>query len=68
MSSVFKSKKTKVRQITPREVEPMILDRSELYYELEKKRQKKQGAVSQLISRDNTYGVRGDNSKMTLGG
>ncbi len=55
MSSIFKT--PKVRNIAPRQVDPMIVDRSEFYYDLEIKRQRKRGAVSQLLSHDNTYGV-----------
>lgn len=55
MSSVFKS--PKVKTVEPAVVEPEIVDNSETVYELEKKRKKKMGAISQLISRDNSYGV-----------
>lgn len=54
MSSVFKS--PKVVHIQPKEVVPEVVDNAEVVYELEKKRKKKMGAVSQLLSRDNTYG------------
>ena len=62
MSSVFKS--PKVINIEPKEVEPEIVDMSEMVFEMEKKRKKKMGAISQLISKDNSYG----NPKTTLGG
>jgi hypothetical protein len=62
MSSVFKS--PRVRTIETNVVEPEVVDLSESVYELEKKRKKKMGAVSQLISKDNSYG----NLKNTLGG
>lgn len=73
MSSVFKT--PKVREVLPEEVNPYLLDRSELYFELEKKRQKKTGAVSQLLAKDNSYGLGrggidtmgGGNGKLTLG-
>lgn len=55
MSSVFKS--PKVKTVDTVVVEPEIVDNSETVYELEKKRKKKMGAISQLISRDNSYGV-----------
>lgn len=61
MSSVFKS--PKVRTIETKVVEPEIVDMSEMVFELEKKRKKKMGAVSQLLSKDNSYG-----GKTTLGG
>lgn len=53
MSSVFKT--PKVRQIETRVVEPEIVDMSESVFEMEKKRKKKMGAVSQLLSKDNSY-------------
>ncbi len=55
MSSVFKT--PKVKEILPEEISPYLVDKSELYFELEKKRQKKMGAVSQLLAKDNTYGL-----------
>ena len=67
MSSVFKSPK-KVN-IQPTEVHPEVVDNSEVIYELEKKRKKKMGAVSQLLSHDNTYGgfLADSGGKRTLG-
>ncbi len=62
MSSVFS--KPKVVQIEPEEVEPEVVDNSEEVQELERKRKKKMGAVSQLLSHDNFYGSGG---KTTLG-
>ena len=62
MSSVFS--KPKVVQIEPEEVEPEVVDNSEEVQELERKRKKKMGAVSQLLSHDNSYGSGG---KTTLG-
>lgn len=47
MSSVFS--KPKVVQIEPEEVEPEVVDNSEEVQELERKRKKKMGAVSQLV-------------------
>lgn len=61
MSSAFK--KPKVKVIQPEEVEPMVVDNSEVIREMEKKRQKRMGALSQLLSHDNSYG-----NKTTLGG
>ena len=61
MSSVFK--KPKVKVIQPEEVVPEIVDDSETVRAMEKKRQKKMGALSQLLSHDNSYG-----RKTTLGG
>ncbi len=62
MSSVFKN--PKVVKVEPKEVEPEIVDMSETYFEMEKRRKKKMGAVSQLLSKDNSYG----NPKTSLGG
>ena len=50
MSSVFKSPKVVVQQ--PAEVVPDAVDDNEIVYELEKKRKKKMGAVSQLLARE----------------
>lgn len=68
MSSVFKI--PKVREILPKEISPYLLDKSELYYELEKKRQKKMGAVSQLLAKNNTYdsGLESVNIARNIGG
>ena len=66
MSSVFKS--PKVVNIQPTTVVPEVVDNAEVVYELEKKRKKKMGAVSQLLSRDNTYGgFLQESGKRTLG-
>ena len=67
MSSVFKS--PKVVTVQPTEVVPEVVDNSEVVYELEKKRKKKMGAVSQLLSHDNTYGgfLNDVGGKKTLG-
>ena len=62
MSSVFKS--PKVVKVEPKEVLPEVVDMSETYFEMEKKRKKKMGAVSQLLSKDNSY----ESPKTTLGG
>ncbi len=63
MSSVFK--KPKVKAIQPEEVEPlMVVDNSEVVRDMEKKRQKRMGALSQLLAHDNSYGA----GKKTLGG
>ncbi|MBR5599030.1 MAG: hypothetical protein IKW39_03220 [Alphaproteobacteria bacterium] len=53
MSSVFKT--PKVRKVETKVVEQEIVDNSETVYEMEKKRKKKMGAISQLISRNNSY-------------
>ena len=63
MSSVFS--KPKVVQVQPQEVELEVVDNSEEVRELENKRKKKMGAVSQLLSHDNAYGSGG--GKTTLG-
>lgn len=63
MSSVFKSPKVKKVETKVVEPEVMVVDNSETVYEMEKKRKKKMGAVSQLISRDNSY----DGIKTKLG-
>ena len=63
MSSVFK--KPKVVKVEQPVVEPEAVDVSEVTYDLEKKRKKRMGAVSQLLSHQNDYGMTG---KKTLGG
>lgn len=62
MSSVFK--KPKVKVVQPQEVTPEIVDNSEIVQDLERRRKKRMGAISQLLSHDNSYGY----SKKTLGG
>lgn len=64
MSSVISSK-PKVVQVQPQNVEPEVVDNSEEVYQLEQKRKKKMGAVSQLLSHDNSYGS--SSGKTTLG-
>lgn len=68
MSSVFKS--PKVVNVQPEEVQPVIVDDSEEIRLIEGKRKKKMGAVSQMLSRDNSYGglMSGNGNKTTLGG
>ena len=61
MSSVFKSPKVKIVQ-QPEEVIPEIVDNNEIEFELEKKRKRKMGAVSQLLSLKNE-----DDKKRSLG-
>ena len=53
MSSVFKS--PKIKKVETKVVEPQIVDNSEIVYEMEKKRKKKMGAVSQILAKDNSY-------------
>ena len=66
MSSVFKSPKVIMQQ--PEEVLPEVVDDNEIVFEMEKKRKKKMGAVSQLLARDNdVLGSRYTNGKQTLG-
>lgn len=60
MSSVFKSPKIKV--VKPQEVEPEIVDNNEIEYELNRKRRRKMGAISQLLAHNTT-----GNNKTTLG-
>ena len=60
MSSVFKSPKIKV--VKPQEVEPDIVDNNEIEYELNRKRRRKMGAISQLLAHNTT-----GNNKTTLG-
>lgn len=60
MSSVFST--PKVVQVQQQEVTPEVVDTSAEVQEIEKKRKKKMGAVSQLLSHDNSYG-----GKTTLG-
>lgn len=68
MSSVFK--KPKVVNIQPDDVAPMIVDDSEEIRLIEGRRKKKMGAVSQLLSKDNSYGEEmfQSGNKTTLGG
>lgn len=66
MSSVFS--KPKVVQVQPEEVDPVVVDNSEEVHALEQRRKKRMGAVSQLLSRDNSYGWGGiGGGKTTLG-
>ena len=60
MSSVFKSPKIRVAQ--PTEVQQELVDNNEIEYELDKKRKRKMGAVSQLLAQNNL-----NNDKTTLG-
>lgn len=61
MSSIFK--KTKIQTVKPEEtVKPEYVDNNEIEYELDKKRKRKMGAVSQLLMQNNTT-----NDKTTLG-
>lgn len=62
MSSVFK--KPKVKYIQPKEVEPELVDPVETLMDVEVKRKKKMGALSQILAKDNSYGSAG---KTTLG-
>ena len=50
MSSVFKS--PKVKAVPQKVVEPETVDNNETIFELEKKRKKKMGAVSQILAQD----------------
>ncbi|MBR2273262.1 MAG: hypothetical protein IJ864_00275 [Alphaproteobacteria bacterium] len=61
MSSVFKSPKVKKVQ-PPVEVVPEVADNNAIEFELEKKRKRKMGAISQMLSRENA-----DGKKHTLG-
>lgn len=61
MSSIFK--KPKIQTVKPEEtVKPEYVDNNEIEYELDKKRKRKMGAVSQLLMQNNTT-----NDKTTLG-
>ena len=60
MSSVFKSPKVKV--VKQEEVQPELVDNNEIEYELNKKRKRKMGAISQLLANDSAT-----NNKTTLG-
>jgi len=61
MSSVFKS--PKVTYVTPEpEIIPEVVDDNEITSELEKKRKRRMGAISQLLSQD-----REGQGKNTLG-
>ena len=63
MSSVFKS--PKVTYVTPEpEIVPEVVDDNEITSELEKKRKRRMGAVSQLLAEDR----QGEKGKTTLGG
>jgi len=63
MSSVFKS--PKVTTIEPTPVTIQTVDNNETLQELEKKRKKRMGAISQLLSSDRQ--VRSANGKKKLG-
>jgi hypothetical protein len=61
MSSIFK--KPKIKTVKPEEtVQPEYVDNNEIEYELDKKRKRKMGAVSQLLMQTNET-----NNKTTLG-
>jgi len=64
MSSVFKS--PKVSYVQPATVEPEVVDDSQIISDLEKKRKKKMGAISQLISLDRNSSDK-SGAKKTLG-
>ena len=68
MSSVFKT--PKVVNIKPDEVQQVIVDDNEEIRLIEGKRKKKMGAISQMLSGDNSYdGLSFDKvNKTTLGG
>lgn len=68
MSGVFA--KPKVVQVAQPEVKPEIVDNTEMVEALEKKRKKRMGAVSQLLSHNNSYGIstRSSGSSDTAGG
>ena len=50
MSAVFS--KPKVVQVQPKEVEQEIVDNSQIVYNLEKKRKKRMGALSQILNKE----------------
>ena len=50
MSAVFS--KPKVIQVKPKEVEQEIVDNSEMVYNMEKKRKKRMGALSQILNKE----------------
>ncbi|MCM1324664.1 MAG: hypothetical protein NC218_11125 [Acetobacter sp.] len=55
MSSVFK--KPKVKNIAPEEVSPnYVVEDLETARDMERRRQRRTGALSQFLSRDNSYG------------
>ena len=61
MSSIFK--KPKIQTVKAEEtVKPEYVDNNEIEYELDKKRKRKMGAVSQLLMQNNTT-----NDKTMLG-
>ena len=65
MSSIFSS--PKAVQLPSQEVVPSVVDNSKEVYEIEKKRKKKMGAISQLISRDSDMDAFNGGGKTTLG-
>ena len=50
MSAVFS--RPKVIQVKPKEVEQEIVDNSEMVYNMEKKRKKRMGALSQILNKE----------------
>ena len=50
MSAVFS--KPKVVQVLPKEVKQEIVDKSQIVYNLEKKRKKRMGALSQILNKE----------------
>ena len=50
MSSIFSS--PKIVQVQPNEVEQEVVDTSEIVYNMEKKRKKRMGALSQILDKE----------------
>ena len=66
MSSIFSA--PKVVSLPEQSVEPLVVDNSDEVRAIEKKRKKKMGAISQLISHDNDLDAFNGGGKTTLGG
>ena len=50
MSSIFSS--PKIIPVQPKEVEQEVVDTSEIVYNMEKKRTKRMGALSQILNKE----------------
>ena len=50
MSAVFSS--PKIIPVQPKEVEQEVVDTSEIVYNMEKKRKKRMGALSQILNKE----------------
>jgi len=55
MSSVFKKPKAPKQVVTMTEVQPTVVDNTEVVQDIEKKRRRRMGAVSQILASGSAY-------------